>query len=174
MPAIGAQGLQPSAPGDVAGVNTRVEQHVFLDETQSLNVQAVQDVQAAAFKTFTPLQRLQMEGKTVWLRLSISRADGEPGPLGPIYLRVIPPFFESVILHTPDAQARGGWRATDLGNAASSLSISVGELAKSEQIFLQIRASHARSPASTTAWTSPWRWSAPCFWLPWLSWCGRP
>ena len=145
MPAIGAQGLQPSAPGDVAGVNTRVEQHVFLDETQSLNVQAVQDVQAAAFKTFTPLQRLQMEGKTVWLRLSISRADGEPGPLGPIYLRVIPPFFESVILHTPDAQARGGWRATDLGNAASSLSISVGELAKSEQIFLQIKASHANS-----------------------------
>ena len=145
MPAIGAQGLQPLASGDVAGVKTRVEQHVFLDETQSLNVQALQDVQAADFKTFTPLQRLPMEGKTVWLRLSLDRADGEPGPLGPIYLRVLPRFFESVILHTPDSQASGGWRATDLGNAASSLAIPVGELAKSEQIYLQIRASHANS-----------------------------
>ncbi len=68
VPAIGAQEWQPSAPANEAGVNTRVEQHVSLDEAQSLSLQYAR---AAEYKTPTPLERLQMEGKTVWPRLSL-------------------------------------------------------------------------------------------------------
>ena len=55
-----------------ASSGTQVQQHVFLDETQALGLQAAR---AGEFKPFKSLQRLQMEGKTTWLRLSISRAE---------------------------------------------------------------------------------------------------
>lgn len=137
-----AQDLRASAPAQFTNASTRVEQHVFLDPSRALSLA---DIPADAFKPFTPLQRLPMAGKTVWLRLSFARPDREPvsSETTPLFLKLLPPMFESVVLHTPDAQAKGGWRATHLGDLARSRVIPVGELAKSGLVFLQINASHA-------------------------------
>lgn len=131
-----AQESPASAMRDPTSAGTRIHQHLFLDETQALSLQ---DARTGDFRTFNTLQRLPIEGKTAWLRLTIDRADGASGPVGPLYLRVLPPVFESVVLHTPDAQAAGGWRATDLGDAARSGAVAVGTLAQPGPIYLQIR-----------------------------------
>jgi hypothetical protein len=83
-----------------------------------------------------------MEVKTTWLRLSISRADGGPGPTGPLYRRVLPQVFDSVILHIPDEQAPGGWRTTDLSDRARSSAFSIGDLPTANPIYLQLRSSY--------------------------------
>ncbi|MEI7783515.1 MAG: ATP-binding protein [Betaproteobacteria bacterium] len=136
VPAIQAQ-LKAPTPDPLAGRGTQVEQHLFLDETQSLSLE---EARAADYSAFSPLQRLPMEGKTVWLRLSITRVDGESGPL---YLRLLPPVFERVILHTPDVQATGGWRATDLSEGVRSRAVALGDMAKTDSVFLQIKSIYA-------------------------------
>lgn len=139
LPAIAAQEIKDSAPGPSASASTRVEQHVLWDETGSLSLQ---EARAGEFKPFKPLRRLPMEVKTTWLRLSISRADGGPGPTGPLYLRVLPQVFDSVILHIPDEQAPGGWRTTDLGDRARSSAFSIGDFPTANPIYLQLRSSY--------------------------------
>lgn len=134
-----AQGIPGSAMGKPASAGTRVQQHLFLDETQALSLQ---DARMGDFRTFNTMQRLPIEGKTAWLRLTIDRADGTSGPMGPLYLRVLPPVFESVVLHTPDAQAAGGWRATDLGDSARGGVVAIGTMAQPGPIFLQIQSSY--------------------------------
>ena len=126
----------------MAVTSPRVEQHIFLDPTRAMTLA---DIPAEAFETFSPLQRLPMAGKTVWLRLSFARADGEPAPSGslPLLLGLLPPVFESVVLHTPDPQATSGWKATNLGDFARFKAIPMGDLAQNGIVFLQISAAYA-------------------------------
>jgi signal transduction histidine kinase len=148
LPAIAKQELQPPVADPLAVTSLRVEQHVFLDPTRAMSLA---DIPAEAFKPFSPLQRLPMAGKTVWLRLSFARADGEPAPSGslPLFLGLLPPMFESVVLHTPDAQATSGWKATNLGDLAGFKAIPLGELALNGIVFLQIRAAYANGLVAT-------------------------
>jgi signal transduction histidine kinase len=142
LPAIAKQELQPPVAGPLAVTSLRVEQHVFLDPTRSMTLA---DIPAEAFKTFSPLRHLPMAGKTVWLRLSFARADGEPAPSGslPLFLGLLPPVFDSVVLHTPDPQATSGWKATNLGDLARFKAIPLGDLAQNGIVFLQISAADA-------------------------------
>ena len=148
LPAIAKQELQPPVADPLAVTSLRVEQHVFLDPTRAMSLA---DIPAEAFKPFSPLQRLPMAGKTVWLRLSFTRADGEPAPSGslPLFLGLLPPVFESVVLHTPDAQATSGWKATNLGDLAEFKAIPLGELALNGIVFLQISAAYANGLVAT-------------------------
>ena len=148
LPAIAKQGQQPPVADPLAVTSLRVEQHVFLDPTRAMTLA---DIPAEAYKPFGPLQHQPMAGKTVWLRLSFTRADGEPAPSGslPLFLRLLPPVFESVVLHTPDAQATGGWKATSLGDLAEVKAIPMGDLAQNRIVFLQIRAGYANGLVAT-------------------------
>ena len=148
LPALGAAQMKPAAAAPTASVSTRVEQHVFLDPTRAMSLA---DIPVEAYKPFGPLQHQPMAGKTVWLRLSFTRADGEPAPAGslPLFLRLLPPVFESVVLHTPDAQATSGWKATNLGDLAEFKAIPMGDLAQNGIVFLQISAAYANGLVAT-------------------------
>lgn len=140
LPATAGHDVQAARSGTLASPVTRVEQHVLLDETQSLTLQ---DVLARNFQPFNPLQRLPMEFKTTWLRLTVSRENLESDTNEPMYLRLLPPVFDSLVLHTRDTQSGDRWHTTDLSDRFRSKAISLGQLPAANPVYLQIRATYA-------------------------------
>ena len=115
-----------------APLTTRVEQHLFLDESNALDFSAAR---AATYKTFNPLERLPLEGKAAWLRLTITRADNDRGPLT---FRVLPPIFDKIVMHTPVEGRPGEWQATGLGSMTAARVITAENSVTSGQLYLQI------------------------------------
>jgi signal transduction histidine kinase len=125
-------GLNAMHPVHAQASGTRVEQHVFLDDTGALDFAAAR---AAPYQILNPFERLPLGGKTAWLRLTITRADDDTSPLS---LRVLPPIFDKVVLHTPVQDQPGGWKATELGKVAAARAFSVEDSRTSGQLYLQI------------------------------------
>jgi signal transduction histidine kinase len=127
-----AQPLQSPELHIAKTAGTRVEQHLFLDDTGALDFSAAR---AVPYQTFNPFERLPLDGRIAWLKLTITRAESDTSPLS---LRVIPPIFDTIVLYTPAPDQPGGWKATTLDRQAAASVIEVKDCVTSGQIYLKI------------------------------------
>jgi signal transduction histidine kinase len=113
-----------------------IEQHLFIDSSGEMNFQ---QVLAEKFGAFDPLQRMDIDDKTAWLRLSIKLGKVEPHDL---FIRLLPPLFDDVYLYTPDRTRSDGWLKKRLTQVQNSKFVPIGKINESTQIYLQIKSSY--------------------------------
>lgn len=95
---------------DLQRPKTQVQQSIWMDENQLLDFESARTQE---FKPFSPLERMALGDKVVWLRLHIKQADGAAGPL---FLHLLPPHLGEVTLYSPSGP--GSWRQLNLGPPA--------------------------------------------------------
>lgn len=111
---------------------SRIEQRLYWDETNRLELASVRQ---ANFMAFNGLNRLPFRGKTAWIRLDIERAAGDNAPL---QLRVVPPVFEKMVLYSPSPDQPDQWRATVVDPSSKFTTVPDSVHTQPKTLFLQV------------------------------------
>ena len=111
---------------------SRIEQRLFLDDTQQLDLTKALD---GDFRPFDGLQRLPVQGKTVWIKVDIERAAGDVTPL---QLRVLPPVFDSLVLYSPDPEMPNRWQAIRVDPSALFTTVPNSALTLPKTLYLKV------------------------------------
>lgn len=111
---------------------SRIEQRLFLDDTQQLDLTKALD---GHYRPFDGLQRLPVQGKTAWIKVDIERAAGDVSPL---QLRVLPPVFDSLVLYSPDPEMPNRWQANRVDPSALFTTVPNSALTLPKTLYLQV------------------------------------